>query len=74
MFLFSNLQKNKDELYLLVNEDLVENSIGSTKINLKKYVFGKVRYEDWVKQVFSSYLNGIVHVIIENHVKYYLIF
>jgi hypothetical protein len=74
LFLFSNLQKNKDELYLLVNEDLVENSIGSTKINLKKYVFGKVRYEDWVKQVFSSYLNGIVHVIIENHVKYYLIF
>jgi hypothetical protein len=49
-------------------------SIGSAKINLKKHVFGKGRYEEWVKLPAHLGLgsHGEVHVIIEHHVNIYL--
>ena len=76
--LFSNLQKNQDELHLHVYDDDIigRDSIGSTKINLKKHVFGKGRYDDWVKLPAHLGLgsHGEIHVIIEHHVKYYFYF
>ena len=71
--MFSNLQKGQDELHLHVYDDDVvgRDSIGSAKINLKKHVFGKGRYEDWVKLPANLGLthHGEVHVIIEHVVR-----
>jgi hypothetical protein len=71
-FSFSNLQKHQDELHLHVYDDDVvgRDSIGSAKINLKKHVFGKGRYEEWVKLPAHLGLgsHGEIHVIIEHQV------
>ncbi|CAF1472252.1 unnamed protein product [Rotaria sp. Silwood1] len=66
----TNLHKGQDELHLHVYDNDVadQDSIGSRTIDLKKYVFSKGRYEDWVK--LSAHLglgsHGELHVIIEH--------
>jgi hypothetical protein len=56
-----------------VYDDYVDgrDSIGSAKIDLKKHVFGKGHYDEWVK--LSAMLcfrsNGELHVIIEHNVS-----
>lgn len=76
--LISNLDKHQDELHLHVYDDDVvgRDSIGSAKINLKKHVFGKGRYEEWIKLPAHLGLgsNGEVHVIIEHQVNFYFYF
>jgi hypothetical protein len=45
-------------------------SVGSAKIDLKKHVFGKGRYDEWVKlpAMLGLRSKGELHVIIEHHV------
>ncbi|CAF1195878.1 unnamed protein product [Adineta steineri] len=66
-----NLQKHEDHLHLhIYDEDVVgRDSVGSAKIDLKKHVFGKGSYEDWVKlpSMLGLRSKGEVHVIIEHH-------
>ncbi len=78
ILLFSHLQKHQDHLHIHVYDDDVvgRDSIGSAKIDLKKHVFGKGRYQDWVKLPAHLGLgsHGEVHLIIEHHVKYFFYF
>ncbi len=71
-FDFSNLRKHDDELHLHVYDDDVvgRDSVGSAKIDLKKHVFGKGRYDSWVKlpAMLGLSSKGEIHVIIEHHV------
>ncbi len=71
-FYLSDLQKNYDDLHLHVyDEDVAgRDSIGSVKIDLKKHVFGKGRYDDWIQLPAMAGLRskGEIHVIIEHHV------
>lgn len=53
----------------MYDDDAVgKDSIGSAKIDLKKHVYGKGRYEDWVKlpAMLGLSSHGEVHVIIEH--------
>ncbi|CAF2940651.1 unnamed protein product [Rotaria sp. Silwood2] len=69
-----NLHKHQDELHIHVyDEDIAgRDSIGSATINLKKHVFGKGRYDEWVKLPAHLGLgsHGEVHVIIEHRNKF----
>ncbi len=73
LFYFSNLQKHDDTLHLHVYDDDVvgRDSIGSAKIDLKKHVFGKGPYEDWVKlpAMLGLSSHGEIHVIIKHNVS-----
>ncbi|CAF4083502.1 unnamed protein product, partial [Adineta steineri] len=66
-----HLQKHDDDLHLHVYDDDVvgRDSVGSAKIDLKKHVFGKGRYDDWVKlpAMLGLRSKGEIHVIIEHH-------
>jgi hypothetical protein len=48
--IFSNLQKNDNNLHFHVYDDDVvsRDSIGSSKIDLKKHVFEKSVYNQWI--------------------------
>lgn len=53
------------------DDDVVgRDSVGSAKIDLKKHVFGKGRYDQWVKlpAMLGLKSNGEIHLIIEHHV------
>jgi len=67
------LGKHDDELHLHVYDDDAtgRDSVGSAKIDLKKYDFGKGRYDEWVKlpAMLGLRSKGEVHVIIEYHVS-----
>ena len=71
-FYLSNLQKHDDDLHLHVYDDDVvgKDAVGSAKIDLKKHVFGKGRYDEWVKlpAMLGLRSKGEIHVIIEHHV------
>jgi hypothetical protein len=68
------LQKHDDDLHLHVYDDDVagRDSVGSAKIDLKKHVFGKGRYDEWIKlpAMLSLRSKGEIHVIIEHHVSH----
>jgi hypothetical protein len=55
------------------DDDVVgRDSIGSAKIDLKKHVFGKGRYEEWIKlpAMLGLRSKGEIHVIVQHHVIY----
>ncbi|UJR09073.1 hypothetical protein I4U23_013320 [Adineta vaga] len=64
------LKKGEDDLHLHVYDEDVgdKDSVGSAKIDLKKHVFGKNRYDQWVKlpAMLGLRSNGEIHVIIEH--------
>ncbi|CAF1395808.1 unnamed protein product [Adineta steineri] len=68
-----NLQDNNDSLYLDVYDDdaVGRDSIGSAKIDLKKYVFGKECYNAWITlpAMLGLLSKGEIHVIIKHHAK-----
>ena len=72
--LFSNLQKDTDFLYMDVyDKDVISrDTIGSAKIDLKKHISRKGRYEEWISLpgAKDDSKNGEIHVIIEHHVRH----
>ncbi len=68
------MQKHDDDLHLHVYDDDVadRDSVGSAKIDLKKHVFGKGRYDEWIKlpAMLGLRSKGEIHVIIEHHVSH----
>ncbi|CAF1128258.1 unnamed protein product [Adineta steineri] len=68
-----NLQDNNDSLYLDVYDDdtMGRDSIGSAKIDLKKYVFGKECHNAWVTlpAMLGLLSKGEIHVIVKHHAK-----
>ena len=72
-FFSSNLSKKDDDLHIHVYDDDIggRDSVGSAKIDLKKHVFGKGRYEEWVKLpgMLGLRSKGEVLIIIEHRVR-----
>ncbi len=66
------MEKHNDHLHLHVYDDDVvsRDSVGSAKIDLKKHVFGKDRYNEWVTlpAMLGLRSKGEIHVIIEHRV------
>jgi hypothetical protein len=59
------------------DEDILDrDSVGSAKIDLKKHVVEKGRYEEWVKlpALLGLRSNGEIHVTIKYHVSNSLFF
>jgi hypothetical protein len=70
--LLSNLRKGQDDLHIRVYDDDIgdHDSIGSAKIDLEKQIFGKGKFEQWIKlpAMMGLRSKGEIHVIIEHRV------
>lgn len=73
MLCLSNVGKHDDELHFNVyDEDVAgKDSIGSTKIDLKKHDFSRSAYDAWIKlpALLGLRSNGEIHVKVEYHVR-----
>lgn len=73
IFYLSNVGKHDDELHFHVyDEDVAgRDSVGSTKIDLKKHDFSRSPYDAWIKlpAMLGLRSNGELHVKIEYHVS-----
>jgi hypothetical protein len=66
------LEKSADDLHFHVYDDDVvgRDSIGSAKVDLKKHVFEKGPYNQWItlSSMLGRHSKGEIHVVIEHRV------